>query len=99
MQPWYLSYMIVHDIQTGEKFRFFADKWLAIDRDEFSSETQLPVSMVEDNNQESEEEHKTHRYGKSLVSQPSLVLRDCKLFLFSILCTEYHQEQLLQDHH
>ena len=47
MQPWYLSYMIVHDIQTGEKFRFFADKWLAIDRDEFSSETQLPVSMVE----------------------------------------------------
>ena len=46
MQPWYLSYMIIHDIQTGEKFRFFADKWLAIDRDDFSSETQLPVSLV-----------------------------------------------------
>ena len=47
MQPWYLSYIIVHDIQTGEKFRFFADKWLAIDREEFSSETQLPVSLVD----------------------------------------------------
>ena len=47
MQPWYLSYMIIHDLQTGEKFRFFADKWLAIDRDDFSSETQLPVSLVE----------------------------------------------------
>ena len=47
MQPWYLSYLIVHDIQTGERFRFFADKWLAIDRDEFSSETQLAVSLVD----------------------------------------------------
>ena len=47
MQPWYLSYMIIHDIQTGEKFRFLADKWLAIDRDEFTSEIQIPVSIPE----------------------------------------------------
>ena len=45
MQPWHLSYLIIHDIQTGEKFRFFADKWLAIDREEFQSDTQLPVSL------------------------------------------------------
>ena len=47
MQPWYLSYMIIHDIQTGEKFRFLADRWLAIDRDDFDSEIQVAVSMPE----------------------------------------------------
>ena len=47
MQPWYLSYMIVHDLQTGEKFRFLADRWLAIDRDDFDSEIQVAVSMPE----------------------------------------------------
>ena len=45
MQPWHLSYVIVHDIQTGEKSRFFCDKWLAIDRDDFTSDMQLGVSM------------------------------------------------------
>ena len=45
MQPWHLSYVIIRDIQTGEKSRFFADKWLAIDRDEFTSEMQLGVSL------------------------------------------------------
>jgi len=47
MQPWYLSYMIIQDIQTGEKFRFLADRWLAIDRDEFESEIQVPVSRID----------------------------------------------------
>ena len=47
MQPWHLSYVIVHDIQTGEKSRFFADKWLAIDRDDEQSDVQLGVSMVD----------------------------------------------------
>ena len=45
MQPWYLSYMIVHDLQTGEKFRFLADRWLAIDRDEFTSEIQVRIGL------------------------------------------------------
>ena len=45
MQPWHLSYVIVHDIQTGEKSRFFADKWLAIDREDEQSDVQLAVSM------------------------------------------------------
>ena len=45
MQPWHLSYVIIHDLQTGEKSRFFADKWLAIDRDDMTSEVQLGVSM------------------------------------------------------
>ena len=30
MQPWYLSYIIIHDIQTGEKFRFLADRYIII---------------------------------------------------------------------
>ena len=47
MQPWYLSYVILHDLQTGEKFRFLADRWLAIDRDEFTSEIQVPSSPVD----------------------------------------------------
>jgi hypothetical protein len=47
MQPWYLSYMIIQDLQTGEKFRFLADRWLAIDRGDFESEAQIAVSMPE----------------------------------------------------
>ena len=45
MQPWYLSYMIIHDLQTGEKFRFLADRWLAIDRADFDCEIQVAVTM------------------------------------------------------
>ena len=45
MQPWYLSYMIIYDLQTGEKFRFLADKWLAIDRDEFDAEVQVKAIL------------------------------------------------------
>ena len=47
MQPWYLSYIIFQDLQTGEKFRFLADRWLAIDRADFSSETQVAVSPAD----------------------------------------------------
>ena len=47
MQPWYLSYIIFQDIQTGEKFRFLADCWLAIDRADFSSVTQVAVSPAD----------------------------------------------------
>ena len=43
MQPWYLAYIIIYDIQTGEKYRFLADRWLAIDRDEFTSEIQVQI--------------------------------------------------------
>ena len=39
--------MIIHDLQTGEKFGFLADRWLAIDRDEFDCEIQVPVTMPE----------------------------------------------------
>ena len=47
MQPWYLSYMIFHDLQTGEKTRFLADRWLAIDRGDYSSEIKIPSSIVD----------------------------------------------------
>ena len=47
MQPWYLSYLIFQDLQTGEKFRFLADRWLAIDRADFSSEIQVAVSPAD----------------------------------------------------
>ena len=36
--------MIFQDLQTGEKFRFLADRWLAIDRADLSSMTQVAVS-------------------------------------------------------
>ena len=47
MQPWYLMSIVVHDLQTGAKWRFLADKWLAIDRAEFTSDIKLPVSLVD----------------------------------------------------
>ena len=46
MQPWYLSYIIIQDLQTGEKFRFLADQWLAIDRNDFTSQIKIAVSPV-----------------------------------------------------
>ena len=47
MQPWFLSYVILQDLQTGEKCRFIADCWLAIDRDQHSSEIIIPVSSMD----------------------------------------------------
>ena len=47
MQPWYLAYVILHDLQTGEKFTFLADRWLAIDRGQFESEIKVPSSSAD----------------------------------------------------
>jgi len=34
MASWFLNYVLVRDVQTGEKFHFVVNKWLAVERDD-----------------------------------------------------------------
>jgi hypothetical protein len=43
---WYLMSITVTDIQTGEKFRFIADQWLAVDRGTYEVCKVFPQSWV-----------------------------------------------------
>ncbi len=36
MASWFLSFVIVHDLQTREKFYFLCNKWLAVDEEDGS---------------------------------------------------------------
>ena len=47
MQPWYLSYMVLQDLQTGLRTRFLADRWLAIDRGDLCSSITVHSSQME----------------------------------------------------
>jgi len=42
---WFLKHIIVHDLQTREKFFFICEKWLAIDKDDCQIERVLPISL------------------------------------------------------
>ena len=44
---WFLKYIIVHDLQTRERFYFICDNWLAIDKDDCLIERLLPVCLEE----------------------------------------------------
>jgi polycystin 1L2 len=43
MASWFLKYIIVHDVQTREKFYFICDKWLAVERADGKIDRTLPV--------------------------------------------------------
>lgn len=43
MSSWFLKLMIVHDLQTREKYYFICNKWLALDKDDGSINRLLPV--------------------------------------------------------
>ena len=41
---WYLKHIIVHDLQTREKFYFICEKWFAIDKEDFAIERTLTIA-------------------------------------------------------
>ena len=42
---WYLKHVIIHDLQTREKFYFICEKWLAIDKEDAQLERILHLSL------------------------------------------------------
>ena len=40
---WFLKFVVVHDLQTREKSYFICNKWLAIDKDDYSISRLIPV--------------------------------------------------------
>ena len=42
---WYLKHVIVHDVQTREKFYFICENWLDIDKKDSPIERFLPISL------------------------------------------------------
>jgi hypothetical protein len=44
MASWFLKYIIVHDMQTKEKFYFLCQKWLAVEREDGQIERDLFVA-------------------------------------------------------
>jgi len=43
MASWFLKFIIVHDLQTREKYYFICDKWLAIEKEDCPINILLPV--------------------------------------------------------
>jgi len=43
MASWFLKFIIVHDLQTREKYYFICNKWLAIDKEDCPINVLLPV--------------------------------------------------------
>jgi len=41
MASWFLKYIIVHDMQTREKFYFLCEKWLAVEKEDGKIERDL----------------------------------------------------------
>jgi hypothetical protein len=47
-RSWFLSFIIVKDVQTGEKYEFICNKWLAVEKDDGSVDRLLPVAGREE---------------------------------------------------
>ncbi|KAK3091662.1 hypothetical protein FSP39_021645 [Pinctada imbricata] len=48
LQGWYLSKVIITDIQTGEAFWFLCNRWLAVEEDDGMVDRLLPVASDDD---------------------------------------------------
>lgn len=44
MASWFLKFIVVHDLQTREKYYFICNKWLAVDQDDGSINRLLSVA-------------------------------------------------------
>ena len=44
MASWFLKHIIVHDLQTNEKFYFLCEKWLAVEKSDGKLERELFIS-------------------------------------------------------
>ena len=47
-RSWFLSFIVVRDVQTGEKFEFICNKWLAVEKDDGSTDRLLPVAGLDE---------------------------------------------------
>ncbi|UYV63030.1 hypothetical protein LAZ67_2002890 [Cordylochernes scorpioides] len=43
-RSWFLSFVVVRDVQTGEKFEFICNRWLAVEKDDGMIDRLLPVA-------------------------------------------------------
>ena len=48
MRSWFLSYVVVKDIQTKERFEFIANKWFAVEKSDGLVDRLLPVAGVDE---------------------------------------------------
>ena len=51
MASWFLKYVIVHDLQTKEKFYFICQNWMGVEKRDGLLERQLIVAEEEDKTQ------------------------------------------------
>jgi polycystin 1L2 len=51
MASWYLKHIVIHDLQTREKYYFICEKWLAVDKDDNMTDRLLPVAGDEQKNE------------------------------------------------
>jgi polycystin 1L2 len=48
---WYLKHVIIHDLQTRQKFYFICEKWLALDKDDCLIERVISLTSDDDKKQ------------------------------------------------
>ena len=48
MRSWFLSYVVVKDIQTKERFEFISNKWFAVEKSDGLVDRLLPVAGVDE---------------------------------------------------
>jgi hypothetical protein len=48
MRSWFLSYVVVKDIQTKERYEFIANKWFAVEKSDGLVDRLLPVAGVDE---------------------------------------------------
>ncbi|XP_068216780.1 polycystin-1-like protein 2 [Palaemon carinicauda] len=44
MASWYLRYIIIRDVQTGQKYEFICNRWFAVEHDDSKIDRLLPVA-------------------------------------------------------
>ena len=76
---WFLKYIIVHDVQTREKFYFMCQKWLAIEKDDGKIQRELFIAC---------EKQKSH-IGYLLKNQVQYALSDSHLW-YSVFARPVH---------
>lgn len=71
MASWYLKHLIVHDLQTREKFYFICERWMAVEKDDGRCDRLLTLSEDE---QKLEEDYLTSRHTRNSLNDQHLWL-------------------------
>ena len=51
MASWYLKFVVVHDLQTREKYYFVCENWLALEKEDGKIDRLLPVACEKQKNE------------------------------------------------